>query len=281
MALPGTVVGLTGTIVMAQQLAANNQSLLDNGLMNHVTQDVEAAQVELVRLNRAVDENDTAFKNRVEEVMRTLSNQIDGSMANVIADVDGSAQGRIDVALQAIGNSTGLMRRDIQAMKDDLTEEKNRRTVWEQQAVAAIYHQNEIRNQQARAGGGVDATRIQGMMQEGSRQMQNQLAEVQRTRAEIQQALDGAAGRGIPVNAHGGGQPREQRVPPILDSKVWINFRVLSGESTGFREWNTKLKNLFGQSRPGKEGVMYKEIIRDLERLAAAYMDKPEDLEET
>ena len=53
-----------------------------------------------------------------------------------------------------------------------------------------------------------------------------------------------------------------ERYQPILESKVWTNFRILSTDSTGFREWSTKFKNAFGQARSGNEGLTYKKSYR-------------------
>ena len=61
---------------------------------------------------------------------------------------------------------------------------------------------------------------------------------------------------------------------------MWTNFRVLSTDSSGFREWSTKFKNAFGQARPGRDGLTYKRVIEKLERMAGQWMSDPGRVEE-
>ena len=88
-------------------------------------------------------------------------------------------------------------------------------------------------------------------------------------------AKESEKGTGFGAGGWGG-----ERYQPILESKVWTNFRVLSTESSGFREWSTKFKNAFGQARPGHEGLTYTRVIEKLEILAGQWMSDPGRVEE-
>eukprot|EP00974_Lingulodinium_polyedra_P080332 7782288-Lingulodinium_polyedra.AAC.1 len=42
----------------------------------------------------------------------------------------------------------------------------------------------------------------------------------------------------------------------ILESKVWIGFKILSTGKPGYREWVTKCKNALSQARLGTRQVL-------------------------
>ena len=69
----------------------------------------------------------------------------------------------------------------------------------------------------------------------------------------------------------GGAGPGDRNERGILDSKAWVNVKMLNEDKTGFREWYQKFRNAYCQARPGRRTRIMWDAV---EKKAMEYMKK-------